>query len=212
MLVIVFQTSVLDTLKYKIKNPNTADALAMRTIFEPIKSLPKFNVTYANRTIANQAISWELFLLVLSQLTKFSPSATTWSWILWAEWSKWDGNHPWISSRCAKTCEFVARVAVQLAHIEVTMEILQQYVTDKNMTDCNDSVLFEPYSDLRGFLYAPYPSVGNVSTIKGKFFTAAFMDITVAKNRKEINRIVWWRQKLLLELSAPYSCLHGMCR
>ena len=99
--------------------------------------------------------------------------------------SKWDGIDPWISSRLAKTCELVARVAAQLTHIDLTMEVLQRYVVDKNITDPSTSVSFERYCDLRDYIRGRYSNEKNVVTIKGKFFATAHMDGRVAKREPD---------------------------
>lgn len=43
--------------------------MVMRTVFDTIKSAPKFNATYVNRVISERCIGWELFLLASSLFT-----------------------------------------------------------------------------------------------------------------------------------------------
>ena len=49
-----------------MKNPNIADAMAMRTVFDAVKSTPKFNAMFANKQMPERAIGWEVFLLASS--------------------------------------------------------------------------------------------------------------------------------------------------
>ena len=59
--------------------------MVMRTIFETVKSIPKFNAMYANKHLEESAIGWETFLLTSSLITnqtyvfdnQSSPSANT---------------------------------------------------------------------------------------------------------------------------------------
>lgn len=59
--------------------------------------------------------------------------------------SLWNDVDPWISARFSKTCELVARLAAQLAHIDMTMSLLQ------------------------AFIHARFPPSGGFITINGKF-------------------------------------------
>lgn len=67
--VFLFQAPLIDILKYKMKNPQFPDPMTIRTVFEPIKSSPRFNSTQATKLVPNYAIGWEFFLLASSLIT-----------------------------------------------------------------------------------------------------------------------------------------------
>ena len=43
--------------------------MVMRTVFDAVKSTPKFNAMYANKQIPQHSIGWEIFLLASSLVT-----------------------------------------------------------------------------------------------------------------------------------------------
>ena len=82
-----FQAPVFNIIKHKIKHPQVPDAMVMRTIFDPIKTSPKYNSIYASKSIPAHGVGWELFVLASSLITNQSyffenKSATSANFIL----------------------------------------------------------------------------------------------------------------------------------
>lgn len=82
--------------------------------------------------------------------------------------SRWDNIDPWICSRFAKTCELAARFAAQLTHIDVTMELLKEFIEHHQITDCHRTVSYERYCLLRNFIHHRYPPSGSTIIIEGE--------------------------------------------
>lgn len=175
--------------------------MVMRTIFETVKSVPKFNAMYANKHLEESAIGWQTFLLTSSLITNQTyvfdnqsfPSANTmmlnymdtmiaacklesrtlvreifrFRLLCCSLASRWDGIDPWVASRFAKTCELVARLAAQFCHIDLTMEILEEFMLANNITDRHANISFERYCALREFINSRYPPADSIVTING---------------------------------------------
>lgn len=82
--------------------------------------------------------------------------------------SVWNDLDPWISARFSKTHELVARLAAQLAHIDTSMSLLQAFVLEKRITDCQASVSIEKYFELKAFIYSRHPSSRGLIVINRK--------------------------------------------
>jgi hypothetical protein len=74
--------------------------------------------------------------------------------------ARWDQVDPWLSSRLAKSIDQTARIAAQLNHIELTMELLKQFVNMHNFNTFG-SISFEMYCELTNFIQTMYPPVSN---------------------------------------------------
>lgn len=80
----------------------------------------------------------------------------------------WDKIDPWIAARLSKTGELVTRVAAQLAHIEITMVVLQEFIAAKNIVDPFSPVSLDRYYELKSFIRARRPPSTAV-VISGEF-------------------------------------------
>ncbi|CAM4784705.1 unnamed protein product [Rotaria magnacalcarata] len=134
---------VLDILRAKIKYSVMPDAMVMRTIFEVIDSPLKFNFNYKNTLLPRDTICLELLLLASSLVcnqtyvfdTEGSQSADE---LLQA----WQDN-------CV--------AAAQIVHIDLTYDLLQEFIVENNLQDPNGTVLFNTYCKMVDFFYAKYP-------------------------------------------------------
>jgi hypothetical protein len=203
-----FQAPVLNIIKYKIKHPQVPDPMVMRTIFDSIKTSPKYNSIYVNKSIPVRGVGWELFVLASSLITNQSyffenKSATSANLILLnymdtvinacklysqISWfylppsirfaflaSLWEGIDPWISSRFSKTNELVSRLAAQLAHIDLTMTLVEKFIVENNISDSHSIVSYERYCDLKVFIHSRCPPSVGVVIINGKSRTIAYI-------------------------------------
>ena len=79
-----------------------------------------------------------------------------------------EGIDPWISSRFSKTSELGSRLAAQLAHIALTITLLEKFIVENKISDCHSFVSYERYCDLKAFIHNRCPPSVGVVTITDK--------------------------------------------
>jgi hypothetical protein len=104
-------------------------------------------------------MSWLLLVsdIVASFFLRILLLKTSYHFITGARWDQIDA---WLSGRLAKSIDQTARIAAQLNHIELTMEILKQFVSKRNFNTFG-SISFEIYCELADFIESMYPPVSN---------------------------------------------------
>ncbi|CAF3468508.1 unnamed protein product [Rotaria socialis] len=164
---------VLDILRAKIKSSVMPDAMVMRTTFEVFDSPPKFTSNYKSKLSLRDAIGLELLLLASSLVcnqtyvfdTEGSQSADdllqAWQDNCVAAGARWKNIDKWISARFSKTSELTSRLAAQIAHINLTYDLLQEFIVENNLQDPNGTISFNTYCKMVDFFYAKYPPHSN---------------------------------------------------
>ncbi len=71
--------------------------------------------------------------------------------------ARWKNVDRWIAGRFAKTSELTARLAAQLAHIDITYNLLQDFLLQNSLTNANGPVSFNTYCALMKFFYEKFP-------------------------------------------------------
>lgn len=77
--------------------------------------------------------------------------------ILVFEGARWKNNDKWISARFAKTSELTARLAAQIAHIDLAYDLLNQFIAETNLQELNGPVSFDTYCRMIDFFYGKCP-------------------------------------------------------
>ena len=83
--------------------------------------------------------------------------------------ARWKNVDKWIASRFSKTSELTARLAAQIAHIDLADELLRAFLEQNTTVDPSVSVSFETYCAMVDFFHERNPPMASsVVTITGK--------------------------------------------
>ena len=86
--------------------------------------------------------------------------------------ARWKNVDKWIASRFSKTSELTARLAAQIAHIDLADELLHAFLNQNQNIDPSASVSYETYCAMTDFFHARNPpKASSMVTITGKHTT-----------------------------------------
>ncbi|CAF4122600.1 unnamed protein product, partial [Rotaria magnacalcarata] len=181
---------VIEILRQKLKTTNVADAMVERFQWEALMACTKLNATRLVNVPPN-SIGLELYFLASSLLTNhtfiFEKEANekmcSWMDELALARARWDQIDTWFSSRLAKSIEQTARIAAELSHIELTMDLLNQFISSHDFNTFG-TISFEIYCQIVDFIQNLYPPGNNtIIEISAKTVESAIycMDICMIK-------------------------------
>ncbi len=184
------QNVVVEIIKQKLKTLNVADAMVERYQWEALMASTKLNSSRLVHVPSN-SIGLELYFIASSLLTNhtfvFEPDANAkiCNWMdeltlasnlyippsflhiyrlknyYFIIGARWDQIDSWLSSRLAKSIDQTARIAAQLCHIEMTMEMLKQFINENNNFNTFGPISFDIYCKLADYIEGIYPPVNS---------------------------------------------------
>lgn len=71
--------------------------------------------------------------------------------------ARWKNVDKWVASRFAKTSELRARLAAQIAHIDLVDFLLHNFLKENQTINSSASVSYETYCEMIEFFHSRYP-------------------------------------------------------